>query len=870
MGRDFLAGPSQRTEQLSMPTSSISKEESATKYIPYDVPLDAHTCSTSDWDVLRTIKVQGVPFETLSTESANVLSRQLFSTLNSLGAKSTRVALWTHLVRRKINYDLSEIRYDNYFSQQLNEQYAARLAKEDFFVNEMFITPVFRPAATGAERFAQGFSKNAEHKRSALRSAKEEITTISNQLLISLRRYHPTLLGTSETADGAMIADYAELYARILNGAEAAPVAVNRYPIRYAIQRSGITFDGDVVVIERPASTRYAAILSLKAPYSIETVSPDILHGLLELKCEFILSQSLTFMQAGKAERFLKQQLGQIESTTNHEGQIKELKDAIKGLQNGNFGMGEHEFILTLYGDSMSELNTAVAEALATFEQRNLEVFRETRGGLIAQYFGMLPGNFRMKRYRAQPISTDNFVSFFPMHNYVTGNASGSQWGMPIAMMKTNGWSPYFFNYHVSRQALKDQGVQLEYDPEDDIDQSPDATMTAGNDPDEELSAEEIEQLRQEGDQAIPRRRRQRKDSGNYIAVGPNGSGKTVIQCLLRALARKESMKNGPYKTFVYDKDSGQEIYIWACGGQYFRFTKGVDSGINPFSLPNNPRSHYFLANLAKWCAAQDRTYIASSDDEAELLKSIREVYRLTSGRRWARIGDTLKSKQLKSALQRWWDDGQYSWVLDNPVDRFDLESANDFGFDMTEFLDDDMARPPILRYIKYKIDLTAPGRPYSIEIDEAATALKDEMMRDEIIEKESRTIRKKEGLIGLGVQDASDITEGPLKGLLTTQFPNLLIFPNGQAERKYYVDGLHLTEAEFEQVTVKMHEKPGSFLLKRGIESVVVQVDLSGMNDMLAVLSGSVDNLPLVRGLINVHGNHPEKWLPEFFKRRQ
>jgi type IV secretion system protein VirB4 len=853
-----------------MPIQSNQKEEAATKFIPYDAPLDAYTCTTTDWDVLRTIKVAGVPFETLSKESMNGLTQQLFSTLNGMGAKNARVALWTHMIRRKINYDLSEIRYDNHFSQLLNQQYAERLGKEDFYINEMFVTPVYRPAASAAERFAQSFSKNAEHKRATLQQAKSEIEAITNQLMISLKRYQPTLLGTSETEDGVLHADYAELYARILNGAEAAPVAINRYPIRYAIQRSGITFDGDVVVIERPASTRYAAILSLKAPYSIEKIRPNILHGLLQLKCEFILSQSLTFMQAGKAERFLQQQLGQITSTTNNKTQIKELEDAIDGIQNGKFGMGEHEFILTIFADSISDLNIAVAEANSAFEQRSLEVFRETRGGLIAQYFGMLPGNFRMKRYRAQPISTANFVSLFPMHNYVTGNANGSQWGMPIAMMKTNGESPYFFNYHVSRQALKDQGAQLEYDPEEDDVAAPANAASSAVDTEEELNEGEITQLRNEGEQALPKRRRQRKDSGNYIAIGPNGSGKTVIQCLLRALARKVEIKRGPYKTFTFDKDSGQEIFICALGGRYFRFTKGVDSNINPFSLPDNERTHLFLVNMAKWCAAQDQTYIPSTEDENELLKSVREVYRLKEGRRWARIGDTLKSKPLKSALQRWWDGGAYSWVLDNEVDRFDLTVANDFGFDMTEFLEDDLARPPILRYLKYKIDLSAPGSPYSIEMDEASVALKDEMLRDEFVEKEARTIRKKEGIIGLGVQDASDITEGPLKGVLTTQFPNLLVFPNGQAERKYYVDGLKLTEAEFEQVTVKMHEKPGSFLLKRGIESVVVQVDLSGMNDVLAVLSGSSDNLPLVRGLIKIHGDNPEAWLPEFFKRRQ
>lgn len=840
---------------------SNAREQTATKYIPYRFPMDEFTVSTADWDMVRTIQVMGLPFETMASSMLNSLSDQLFSSLNTLGARNTRVALWTHLVRRKINYQFDGIKYDNYFSQELNKQYGARLSKEDFYTNELFISPVYRPAGSDAERLAQRFVKKAEDRRAAHANALEEIGHITDQLMISLRRYHPTLLGTTQAANGNMHAEYAELYARIMNGGDSAPVAINRYLLGTAIVRSEITFEGDVVVIDRPTSTRYAAVLTLKAPYSIEKIRADVLHGFYKLDCEFILSQSLTFMSSPRAAKLLKVQRGHVVSTTGNKEQIKELDDAIAALENGKFGMGEHEFVLTLYGDSIDELNNAIHLAEGAFVEKNIEFVRETRGTMIATYMGMLPGNFRAKRPRAQPISTANFVSFFPMHNYVTGSAAGSQWGMPIAMLKTNGQSPYFFNYHVSRQTLKDQGAQLEYAAEPEDDAAEDDAVHGETD-EQAVTADQ------------PRRRKQRKDSANFIAVGPNGSGKTVAQCVLRALARKVEIKAGPYRSFVFDRDSGQEIFINAEGGRYFRFIKNEPTGINLFALENTNKNNFFQLSMAKWCAEQyedqGRHYAVTPDDEKELAASIQEVYRLSSHRRrWARLLDTLKNPTLKTALSRWVEDGAYAWVLDCESDRFDLTAANDFGFDMTEFLDDNLARTPILRYLRFKIKQHAPGRPHSIELDEASVALQDPMLRHEWIEDDARRIRKQEGLIGLGVQDATDLINGPLKGVLTTQFPTLMLFPNLAADEDAYITGLKCTKEEFYQIRTGMHDKPGSFLLKRGVESVVVQLDLSGMDDMLSVLSGSADNLPIARQLIEQFNGRPELWVPEFFKRR-
>jgi type IV secretion system protein VirB4 len=45
--------------------------------------------------------------------------------------------------------------------------------------------------------------------------------------------------------------------------------------------------------------------------------------------------------------------------------------------------------------------------------------------------------------------------------------------------------------------------------------------------------------------------------------------------------------------------------------------------------------------------------------------------------------------------------------------------------------------------------------------------------------------------------------------------------------------------------------------------------MDLSGMDDMLSVLSASVDNVEVMHAVIDEHGPDPSLWLPIFLKRR-
>jgi type IV secretion system protein VirB4 len=829
-----------------MSISTGDRERTATEHIPYSRQYDEHTCGTVDGDLTQTIHIAGIPFETLSDEEVNGFSRQWFSAINTLGAKTTRVALWTHMVRRKINYDMSSIKYDNWFSAELGRQYGERLKAKDFYAIDLYLSPVYRPAPGKTEKLADALGDTSAQRKRLIDSGVEELEKIAQQMLVSLRRYHPMRLGSSTDENGLITSELAHFYSSLLNGGESGPVALNNASVRYAIQRNDLHFGAEIVEIQTPTSSRFVGILGLKAPYGRGDmeIGADLFHDLLRVRCEYVLSQSITFLPINEADKFLHTQLSQIASAEQNSIMEKQLKDAIEQLQAGKYGIAQHEFILAIYGDTIKEVNAGVAEAVSALEAKALSVTRERRGTLISQYFSMLPANFAMGRVRAMPISTDNFSSFFPMHNFITGNAQGSQWGMPLVMLETTSGAPYFLNYHVSRKFLAEQEGKLEYE-------EPDADQGGAS----EIQAEKA----------------MRKDSGNALFIGGNGAGKTIVQTLIRALTRKRDMKGKrPYKSFAFDADCGQEIFINALGGRYFRFKTGEPTGIAPFSLPNTEENCQFIISLVKWCASQDRADVPSSEDDARLKMAVNEVYRLTSGRKFARLRDLLPKGRdtLHSALGRWVESGNEAWILDNDEDLLDLDVANDFGFDMTTFLSLPYARTPILMCIMHKINLSAAGSPHSIDIDEASTALKDGFLQ-EVIEMKARRIRKQDGIIGLSLQNAADASSGALATTLLNQFPLKIAFPNPTADRAEYVDGCKFTEAEFLLIREGMLDKPGKFLLKKGNESVVICADLTGMNDMLSVLSGSTDNTVIAREIMARLGNDPKVWLPEFFQRR-
>src|SRR3546814_15770641 len=91
---------------------------------------------------------------------------------------------------------------------------------------------------------------------------------------------------------------------------------------------------------------------------------------------------------------------------------------------------------------------------------------------------------------------------------------------------------------------------------------------------------------------------------------------------------------------------------------------------------------------------------------------------------------------------------------------------------------------------------------------------------------------------------------------------------PNPNAQARDYIGGLNLTEAEFRLIKTDLSPESRRFLVKQGHDSVVVELDLAGLDDELAVLPGRSSTVALLDELRGAHVDDPKAWMPEFRRR--
>ena len=105
-----------------------------------------------------------------------------------------------------------------------------------------------------------------------------------------------------------------------------------------------------------------------------------------------------------------------------------------------------------------------------------------------------------------------------------------------------------------------------------------------------------------------------------------------------------------------------------------------------------------------------------------------------------------------------------------------------------------------------------------------------------------------------VATQSPRDAIQSPIAHTIIEQCPTQIFMPNPRGTREDYVDGFKLTEREFELIAADMTNESRRFLVKQGHDSVVAELNLSGFDDELAVLSGrtaTVEVLDRVRAIV-------------------
>jgi type IV secretion system protein VirB4 len=218
--------------------------------------------------------------------------------------------------------------------------------------------------------------------------------------------------------------------------------------------------------------------------------------------------------------------------------------------------------------------------------------------------------------------------------------------------------------------------------------------------------------------------------------------------------------------------------------------------------------------------------------------------------------------------LSRWCAvaNGDYAWVFDNPIDTLSarLGARATMGFDVTEFLDNPVTRPPITLYLFHRVRELLDGRRLVCWLDEFWRLLADSAF-ESFAKDGPKTWRKLNGVMCLATQSAADVLDSPISRTLIEQTPTKVFFPNADADQRECTQGFGLSEREFR--LIKEHLEPGSrkFLVKQTHHSVVCQLDLKGFDAELAVISGRAARVAQMHDLIANAGPEPAAWLPSF-----
>ena len=353
------------------------------------------------------------------------------------------------------------------------------------------------------------------------------------------------------------------------------------------------------------------------------------------------------------------------------------------------------------------------------------------------------------------------------------------------------------------------------------------------------------------------------RDVGHTMIIGPTGGGKTLLLNFLAAQAQKFKPR-----LFFFDKDRGAELFIRAINGSYTRINPGLCCNFNPLFLDDTPENRNFLI---EWLTVLVSVHgeVVGADETQILTNAIDGIYRLPKHERLLHnlapflgleIGNSLSVR-----LKMWHSDGSKAGIFDNDHDMLDFSTNRTFAFDMAEIMKDPIALAPVVLYIFHKINQSLDGSPTMIIIDEAWALIGNKVFAPKIKDW-LKVLRKLNAFCVFATQSVEDAAKSDISDTLVQHTATQIFLANLKATNVYR-DVFMLSQRELALVKTT---DPSSrfFLLKQDTDGVIARINMSGMNDMINVLSGRQDLCLMVDQIRKEYGDNSDKWLPIFFEK--
>lgn len=789
-----------------VPLEVARREATPEKFLPYSRHVNEEMVALDSGDIMLTFELQGRAFETADVRDLNDWHTKLNGMLRNL--HDERLSIWTHLIRMRVDQYPGGA-FKSGFAADLNRAYFGRINRERMFINRFFATLVIRPAATGGDKLIQVLKRKVSGNARRGASLGLEIDESLIQLLDDKARDFEKLMVRCEPRRCAIYEHRGLMFSETM---EVADMVMTGRPARVPVVRGhlgGALYRARTIFGAETIEIRGPTTSVFGGIFGIREYPAQTTPRQLEalLSVDFGFVLTQSFTFLGRAAATEKFRLRMTQMENAGDRAVSQA-DA---LINAGDDLMSNRFVL---GDHHFTLAVYASSMKALRDQMAVARAALADTGMVAAREGAaLEAAYWSQlvgnfawRARPAPITSLNFAAFSPFHTFPAGLASGNHWGDAVALLKTNARSPYFFNFH-------------------------------------------------------------KGDLGHTLIIGPSGGGKTVLLNFLMAQAEK----TGARQIFI-DKDRGAQIFVQASGGTYLALRNGVATGFSPLkALCDTPGDKIFLSIFIRQLVRADGLPV-SVQEERRIEDGINAVMKLPSAdRSLSALRSMLGMKDISGVgarLEKWTSEGSLGWVFDNPADRMTL-GAQFIGFDMTDFLDNADIRTPVMLYLFHRIDQLLNGERMIICIDEFWKALGDEAFR-RFAQDGLKTYRKRNALLVFATQSPADALKSDISHSILEQVATKIMLPNPFGARRDYVEGFALSEAEFKLVRDDLAPESHKFLVKQGHDSVVVELDLSGLDDALAVLSGRAETNAVADEIIAEVGNDPVLWLPLFHQRRR